>query len=154
MQYLETREDGFPIGSGMVECGCKQFRARFAGPGMRWSRPGLERLLPVRAAIMGHSFDQLWRAAYRKPQSEVRPVTGVSLVPFVGRCYTCLKCSGGGQPGRAFAAELRRGGRPARKDLYAIETVLEKPTPTEAELRLIVPGLRAGYYLCFFGTHI
>jgi len=48
------------------------------------------------------------------------------------------------------------GGRrvPGRKDLYAIETVLEKPTPTEAELRLIVPGLRAGYYLCFFGLHV
>ncbi len=41
-----------------------------------------------------------------------------------------------------------------RKDLYEIDTVIEKPTPTEAELRLIVPGLRAGHYLCFFGMHI
>jgi len=32
--------------------------------------------------------------------------------------------------------------------------VLEKPTPTEAEQRLIVPGLRAGHYLCFFGMHV
>jgi len=32
--------------------------------------------------------------------------------------------------------------------------VLEKPTPTEAEQRLFVPGLRAGYYLCFFGMHV
>jgi UTP--glucose-1-phosphate uridylyltransferase len=39
-------------------------------------------------------------------------------------------------------------------DLYEIETVVEKPTPTEAELRLIVPGLRAGHYLCFFGMHV
>ncbi len=48
------------------------------------------------------------------------------------------------------------GGRrvPGRKDLYEIETVVEKPTPTEAELRLIVPGLRAGHYLCFFGMHV
>jgi UTP--glucose-1-phosphate uridylyltransferase len=38
--------------------------------------------------------------------------------------------------------------------LYAIESVLEKPTPTEAEQALIVPGLRAGYYLCFFGMHV
>jgi UTP--glucose-1-phosphate uridylyltransferase len=37
--------------------------------------------------------------------------------------------------------------------LYQIETVIEKPTPTEAEQRLIVPGLRAGHYLCFFGMH-
>jgi UTP--glucose-1-phosphate uridylyltransferase len=48
------------------------------------------------------------------------------------------------------------GGRrvPGRKDLYEVETVIEKPTPTEAELRLIVPGLRAGHYLCFFGMHV
>jgi UTP--glucose-1-phosphate uridylyltransferase len=48
------------------------------------------------------------------------------------------------------------GGRrvPGRTDLYEIEAVVEKPTPTEAELRLIVPGLRAGHYLCFFGMHV
>ena len=48
------------------------------------------------------------------------------------------------------------GGRrvPGRQDLYAVETVIEKPTPTEAELRLVVPGLRAGHYLCFFGMHV
>ena len=67
MQYLELREDGFPIGSGMVESGCKQFRARFNGPGMRWSRPGIERLLPVRAAVMGHAFDAWWKATYEPP---------------------------------------------------------------------------------------
>ena len=43
---------------------------------------------------------------------------------------------------------------PGRQDLYRIETVIEKPTPTEAEQRLIVPGLRAGHYLCFFGIHV
>jgi len=43
---------------------------------------------------------------------------------------------------------------PGRKDVYDVETVVEKPTPTEAELRLIVPGLRAGHYLCFFGMHV
>lgn len=39
------------------------------------------------------------------------------------------------------------------KHLYEIERVVEKPTPTEAEQTLIVPGLRAGYYLCLFGMH-
>lgn len=43
---------------------------------------------------------------------------------------------------------------PGRQDLYQIETVVEKPTPTEAEQRLIVPGMRAGHYLCFFGMHV
>jgi UTP--glucose-1-phosphate uridylyltransferase len=41
-----------------------------------------------------------------------------------------------------------------RNDLYTIENVIEKPTPTEAEQWLHVPGLRAGYYLCFFGIHV
>ena len=41
-----------------------------------------------------------------------------------------------------------------RNDLYEIENVVEKPTPTEAEQRLIVSGLRTGYYLCFFGIHV
>ncbi len=67
MQYLELREEGFPIGSGMVESACKQFRARLAGSGMHWSRRGLERLLPIRAAIMGHCFDALWQKAYHLP---------------------------------------------------------------------------------------
>jgi UTP--glucose-1-phosphate uridylyltransferase len=39
-------------------------------------------------------------------------------------------------------------------DLYRVETVIEKPTPTEAEQRLIVPAMRAGHYLCFFGMHV
>ena len=41
-----------------------------------------------------------------------------------------------------------------RKNLYQIENVVEKPTPTEAEQRLVVPGLRTGHYLCFFGMHV
>ena len=45
----------------------------------------------------------------------------------------------------------RVAGRP---DLYRIERVLEKPTPTEAEQQVMVPGLRAGHYLCFFGMHV
>jgi UTP--glucose-1-phosphate uridylyltransferase len=48
------------------------------------------------------------------------------------------------------------GGRlvAGRQRLYEVENVLEKPTPTEAEQKLIVPGLRAGRYLCFFGMHV
>lgn len=48
------------------------------------------------------------------------------------------------------------GARPVqgRQGLYRVETVIEKPTPTEAEQRLMTPGMRAGYYLCFFGLHV
>jgi len=38
--------------------------------------------------------------------------------------------------------------------LYLVDRVMEKPTPTDAEQWLVVPGLRAGHYLCFFGMHV
>ena len=48
------------------------------------------------------------------------------------------------------------GGRriAGQPDLYRVDTVIEKPTPTVAEQQLLVPGLRAGHYLCFFGMHV
>ncbi len=67
MQYLEVRDAGLPIGSGMVESGCKQFGARFDGAGMRWSRPGAERVIPIRAAILSGRFDEVWQAALNAP---------------------------------------------------------------------------------------
>jgi len=69
MQYLELREEGYVIGSGMVESGGKQFKSRFCGPGMRWNRTGIERLIPIRAAIMSGCFDTMWQAAYNSPQN-------------------------------------------------------------------------------------
>jgi UTP--glucose-1-phosphate uridylyltransferase len=43
---------------------------------------------------------------------------------------------------------------PERREVYSIDEIIEKPNPTLAELRLQVPGLRAGHYLCFFGMHV
>ncbi|MES2707585.1 MAG: sugar phosphate nucleotidyltransferase [Verrucomicrobiota bacterium] len=50
----------------------------------------------------------------------------------------------------AVGGQLVHGSR----RLYQVSAVLEKPTPTEAEQKLVVPGQRAGYYLCFFGMHV
>lgn len=61
-------------------------------------------------------------------------VTRESLLPFYGTV--------GGLP------------VPGKPGLYRVETVREKPTPTEAEQHLIVPGLRSGQYLCFYGMHV
>jgi hypothetical protein len=69
MNYLEMREELWPIGSGMVESGAKQFKTRFCGPGMRWSRKGAENLLPVRSAILSRRFNQRWVAAQNLPLS-------------------------------------------------------------------------------------
>ncbi|ADB38614.1 UTP--glucose-1-phosphate uridylyltransferase [Spirosoma linguale] len=38
--------------------------------------------------------------------------------------------------------------------VYQIEKLIEKPSLSVAELELQTPGLRVGYYLCFFGMHV
>lgn len=63
MQYQEFWEMGYPIGSGSVESGVKQFKQRLTGPGMRWTRPAAERMITLRAAVLSHTFDTLWQAA-------------------------------------------------------------------------------------------
>jgi len=57
-----------------------------------------------------------------------------SLLPYYG-CVAGRRVAGG-------------------QGLYEVQDVLEKPTPTLAEQHMIVPGLRAGHYLCFFGIHV
>lgn len=69
MDYFSFREEGYLIGSGTVESGAEQFKARFSGPGMRWSRLGLVRLLPIRSAVMSRSFDALWPQVYFSPHN-------------------------------------------------------------------------------------
>jgi len=61
MQYQEFREEGYPIGSGTVESGCKQLvTMRMKGPGMRWSRSGAQNMLALRAAYLSHNWDDAW----------------------------------------------------------------------------------------------
>jgi hypothetical protein len=67
MDYLEMRAEGWVIGSGMVESGGKRFKDRFTGSGMRWSRAGAERLLPIRTALMSGRFEERWATAYNSP---------------------------------------------------------------------------------------
>lgn len=46
---------------------------------------------------------------------------------------------------------LRMSGQPRYVE---VERVIEKPTPTVAEQELLIPGVRQGQYLCFFGMHV
>lgn len=62
MQYRDFQRAHLPIGSGAVESGAKQTKHRVAAAGMRWSRQGLENLLPLRAATMSGTFDTFWTA--------------------------------------------------------------------------------------------
>lgn len=43
---------------------------------------------------------------------------------------------------------------PNQQGVYQIEKIIEKPSLSVAELELQTPGLRVGYYLCFFGMHV
>jgi hypothetical protein len=60
MQELEFREAGFPMGSGTVASGVKQFKQRLTGTGMRWNADHAHRRLVIRAAILGPDFSALW----------------------------------------------------------------------------------------------
>ena len=61
MQYQEFREEGYPIGSGTVESGCKQLvTMRMKGPGMRWSRSGAQNMLALRSAYLSLNWDDAW----------------------------------------------------------------------------------------------
>jgi UTP--glucose-1-phosphate uridylyltransferase len=42
----------------------------------------------------------------------------------------------------------------SRTGVYRIEKIIEKPSVTQAELELHTPGLKSGYYLCFFGMSV
>lgn len=66
MQYHDFRIEGWPIGSGMVESGAKQFKARVTAAGMRWSRPGAATILTLCAAALTsrERFNSLWSTAY------------------------------------------------------------------------------------------
>jgi UTP--glucose-1-phosphate uridylyltransferase len=84
--------------------------------------------------------------AQRCAVSAVQP-TREHMLPYYGTVGG-RRVGGGADGGRGTGSGV--GGLP----LYEVEAVVEKPTPTEAEQKLIVPGLRAGHYLCFFGMHV
>jgi len=63
MDYKQYREQGFMIGSGMVESGCRHVighRMKITGS-MSWSAVGAEGLLQLRCLVRSHHWDQFWR---------------------------------------------------------------------------------------------
>lgn len=59
MNYPEYRQRGWPIGSGVVEAGVKQFNKRIKGTDQFWREPGIEPILSLRA--MWLSQDNRWQ---------------------------------------------------------------------------------------------
>lgn len=60
MQYLEFRENGLPLGSGVIESGVKQVKQRVAAAGMRWKAQNLNPMLLIAGSVLANDFHELW----------------------------------------------------------------------------------------------
>ena len=66
MTYADFRRRGLPISSGPVEAACKSIvKTRLCRSGMRWSRPGGQHILHLRALVKSGRWDVFWKY-YRK----------------------------------------------------------------------------------------
>jgi len=64
MQYAQFRRQGLPIGSGVTEAACKTvFTQRLKLSGMRWSAPGAQTILNLRALLLSGLWDDVYAAA-------------------------------------------------------------------------------------------
>lgn len=62
MQYGTFRRQGFFIGSGVVEAGCKTvIGARCKQSGMFWGKPGAQNVLALRCIYASGRLDQFWK---------------------------------------------------------------------------------------------
>ena len=60
MDYAAYRQAGFPISSGAVESAAKtSVQHRMKQAGMRWSRPGAQAMLALRARLLSHRWHQI-----------------------------------------------------------------------------------------------
>jgi len=61
MQYPRFQQQGWPIGSGMVESGNKLVvEARLKGAGMHWARPNVNGMLGLRNIVCSDRWSQEW----------------------------------------------------------------------------------------------
>ena len=62
MDYRRYRANGWFIGSGIVEAGCKHVVGqRLKQSGMFWSRRGAENILALRCIDASRRLDQFWK---------------------------------------------------------------------------------------------
>ncbi len=62
MQYGTYRRQGFFIGSGVVEAGCKTvIGARCKQSGMFWGKPGAQNILALRCIYASRRLDEFWK---------------------------------------------------------------------------------------------
>jgi hypothetical protein len=76
MDYVTYVQQGLPIASGVIEATCKTLvTQRMKCSGMRWSSPGGQAVLTLRALVQSGRWQQAWRlieAEFRLPVSIVK----------------------------------------------------------------------------------
>lgn len=66
MDYPRYQQQGWPIGSGTVECGHKLvMQARLKGPGMHWHPDHVNPMLALRLALCNDRWQENWQAQQR-----------------------------------------------------------------------------------------
>lgn len=63
MDYSRFIENGWPIGSGVIEAACKSVvKQRMCRSGQRWTRKGGQTILTLRAYVKSNRWDGFWNA--------------------------------------------------------------------------------------------
>jgi hypothetical protein len=67
MQYPHFQQQGWPIGSGMVESANKLVvQTRLKGAGMRWQRCNVNPMLALRNAVCNERWSEMWHVAIQR----------------------------------------------------------------------------------------
>jgi hypothetical protein len=81
MRYHEYLAAGVPIASGSVEGACKNLiKDRMERSGMRWTLPGAEALLKLRAVERSGDFEEYWNFHLRQEHARLHPAGQWSVV--------------------------------------------------------------------------
>lgn len=73
IRYAEFRQQGLPIGSGIVESAGKLVvEARLKGSGMHWASRHLTPLLALRSRLCSGQWDSIWPLIHRRWRDEMR----------------------------------------------------------------------------------
>jgi Uncharacterised protein family (UPF0236) len=71
MQYPAYQQQGWPIGSGMVESANKVvLQARLKGAGMHWAPAQVNPMLALRAAVCSERWDEAWNETTQEQSSQ------------------------------------------------------------------------------------
>ncbi len=74
MMYATFKKDGYFIGSGFVEAGCKTVVGKRAKQsGMFWRVYGAQNILNIRCSVMSETYDNYWQARRQAQIQALRP---------------------------------------------------------------------------------